>query len=217
MQATFPPLPKLHHIRHNPQPSPKRRHRNLVLPIKPLLHLPHPALQPLPPIIPLPHRLQHLTLPTRPGPDPRAPRPRVKIPLTLLVTQPLHFSLDTHLPLERLPPKHQARVGVASFASRSEDVGGFARRGPVRVHDEAAVAVEFFEVDHAGGDAAGGEGGRGERAGFGDGGGKEWMAEPAVELDEWGGGEIREREGADLELGGAGGVGGVGGGAGGED
>ncbi len=186
MQPTLPTLPKLHHLRHNPQPTPESRHRYLLLSLKPLLHLPHPSLQHFPPPILLP---QHTTLLTSPRPNPTAPRPQIKIRLTILLTQPLHPPFNPHLPLNLMPPKRQTRARIAPHIAR------FPRRRPIAVDDETA-GVEFFEVDVAGGDGARGEMAGGETDCFGlvdEGGGG--VGEPGVELGEGGWGELDAGEG----------------------
>lgn len=190
MQPTLPPLPKLHHLWHNPQPAPKPRHRNILHPFKPPLHIPNPPLQNLPPPFLLP---QHTTLLTRPSPNPTPPRPEIKIRLTLPLPQPLHNPFNPNLPFHLAPPKRQASARVTGHVAR------FAGAGPVAVDDEAA-GVEFLEVDVAGGDGARGEGSGGEAGRFrlvdvvGLG-----VGEPGVELGEGGGGEFGEGE-ARLEV-----------------
>ena len=135
--------PKLHIIRHNPQPAPKRRHGDLLLLIlKPLLHLPNPPFQHIPP-------LNSNTLPTRPSPNPTPTNPRIKVNLTLLLRQSLRGPLNSHLPFHLAPVEGQRGAGVTSHIRRFP--GGV----PVGVDHEAA-GVEFFEVDCARAHAAGG-------------------------------------------------------------
>ena len=99
-----------------------------------------------------------------------------------------------------MPPKSKSGVGVGL------DVFGFAGSAPVAVDDEAGV-VHFFQVDHAGADAARRQLGGGEGDGFGlvdfFGGG---VFEPGVELGEGGGVELGDFEGAFCVLLGLGGV-----------
>ncbi len=83
-----------------------------------------------------------------------------------------------------MPPERQTRSRIARH------VCCLAARAPVAVDDEAG-GVEFFKVDVAAGDGAGGEVRGGEADGFGlvDVGGL-GRGEPGVELGEGGGGEL---------------------------
>jgi len=127
--------PKLHIIRHNPQPAPERRHGDLLLILEPLLHLPDPPLQHIPTLNPN-------ALPTRPGPKPAPANPCVEVNLTLLLRQPLRDPLDAHLPFHLAPVEGQRGAGVAGHVRR------LAGRAPVGVDDEA-TGVELLEVDCA--------------------------------------------------------------------
>lgn len=141
MQPTLSPLPKFHHLRPHPNSTPKLRHRNMLLPLKPLLHLRDLPIQ----LLPIP---QYLALCTRPRPNPRSPDARVEVYLALLARQVTHGAFDADLALLLAPPEGQggARVGC--------EVASFARAGSVGVYNEAVGRREFFEIDGAGTDVA---------------------------------------------------------------
>jgi hypothetical protein len=142
-------------------------------------------------------RPQHSTLSAGPRADPTPSRPCIKIPLTLLIAQPLTLAFHSHLPLDRLPPKAQTHPFVTLKTRRL--LAGV----PVAVYDPACL-VELFQVDQTRRDAAGGQVRGGEGTRFWDGGQKARVREPVVELREGVWVEVGAVKGADVELVGAG-------------
>lgn len=195
VKTALPTLPKLHPRRHDAQASPELRHGNLVFPFKRLLRLGHPLLQLGPPVIPLALGLQHLTLSAGPGPDPAPPHPRIKIGLTLLPGVPRRDALDAHLSLQGAPVEDEGSMRIR------RQVSCLAGGAEVGVDDVAALGVELLEVDDAGGDAAGGQLGRGQGACFGLREARSLrLGEPCVELGGRGGEQLRSGEGGLCEL-----------------
>lgn len=199
MQSALSALPKLHHLRQDPQPAPKVRHGYFV----PAMEAPLDLFDPLFELLPA---TQHLTLLASPGAQPAPSYARIVVDLALVAGEALDGALDADLTLELWPPEGQAGKGVGG------DVGGLARGAPVGVDDEA-TCVELLEVDHARGHAAGRQ--RGSRDG--DGlrlvhAGALGVREPGVELGEGVSGEGLARESAFGVLFGLGGGGGDAGG-----
>lgn len=144
VQPTLPTLPKLHHVRHQPQPAPKFWHGNLFHSFKSPLKISHSVFQHLPPTTLLG---QHFTLFTSPCPYPRPSRPQSEVRLTLLIAQSHHRPLNPNLPFQLVPPKRQTSSWVRPH------VFGLSAGAPIAVNDKPG-GVEFFEIDESAGNGA---------------------------------------------------------------
>ena len=181
MQSTLPSLPKLYHIRYNPQTTPELRHGDILHVSELFLYVLDPLLQ----YLPSPFLLrQDLTLLAGPSPDSRTSRSQAIVCLTFLLAQHLRLPLYPNLPLELRPPERQTSAWIG------RNVRCLSTGTPVAVYDKTA-RVEFFQVDVAGGDGPGGEvcGGEADGLGLVD-LGLLSVSEPGVELSEWGGDEL---------------------------